>query len=760
MTQNVTPWFEHLPKTDHYCLLYDSQDQQFSSIVPFIEEGLESGNRCLYLVHDNTKSEVRRALNSRMDIDPDHVTIRDASDVYLSDGSFDPDQMIAYLESELSEAIEAGYAGLRVTGETSWAVEHDVDLELLKTYEHRVNSLFPEDSLVAVCQYRRSDWPSEFLCDILQSHPQLTHRSDSRLNSFYKPSTERSDADEIDRKLKTISDQNQLIETLVERNECLSLLGKYTEQLRQIESNEIEQTTADIVSEYFDATIVQFWEYSEDTGELEPDVLQNTTQTDAPNSGSLDIWKVYAEDEVKDVSIDSSLTGVLLPLDRHGVLLVASHASFTDADIAFLKSIGGHTEAALDQLTYERKLEQKNATLREKNENLERINQINTVIRGIGRSLVDASREVEIHREVCERLVRETDAAFAWYGTFDAGEIEISHRAGEGKGYLDALTVDESHGPAELAADSQEIVAHNDINDGRPLDHWQKQALKRGFRSVISLPVEYDGSLYGVLSVYSETPNSFTGDTAIVLDELTDLVAYALTSLKRKKALVTEAVTELELKVESGGIYLIDFVDRTGATVEIDDIVSKDSGFRLYVTIRDSSPKEIRRLGKTSPTISELEVLSSGDSQCRGEIDVTDDCFMARLVSHNAIPQSVRVEDGTAHLVLHLPRETGVRDFVEMLEAKISDVDIVGRRNREEALRQLSDIEAKIGEKLTERQLEMLKVAYHSGYFDQPRGRTAEEIAESIDVSHATVTRHLREAERRIFSMFFDTEHI
>lgn len=760
MTQNVTPWFEHLSKDDHYCLLYDTQEQQFSSILPFIEKGLESGDRCLYLVHDNTESEVRQALKGHIDFDPENMTIRNASDVYLTDGEFNPDQMIEYLEEQLTEAIEAGYGGLRVTGETSWAVENDVDLELLKTYEHRVDSLFPDDSLKAVCQYRRSDWPSEFLCDILQKHPQLTYKEEYRLNSFYNPPNERNESDEIDRKLKTISDQDQVVEILAERNEGLSLLGRYTEQLRKIDANEIEQTAADIVNKLFDPALVQFWEYNEEIGGLESEVLQGTIQTGASISESLDLWEVYAEGEVKEVSIDSSLTGVFLPFGQHGVLLVASYESFTEADIAFLKSISGHTEAALDQLTYERELEKKNAVLQEKNERLEQINQINTVIRQISQSLVDASREVNIHREVCERLVQETGAAFAWYGTFDAGQIEISHKAGDGQGYLDALTVDESRGPAELATDTRKIITQNEINNGHPLDHWQKQALKRGFQSVISLPVEYDGSLYGVLSVYGEKPNSFTGDTEAVLDELTNLVAYALTSLKRKKALVTEAVTELEVQVESDGIYLIDFVNQTGATVKIEDIVSKDSGFRLYVTIRDSSPDEIRRLGKTSPTISGLEVLSNDDDHCRCEINVTDDCFMARLVSHNAIPQSVHVEERTAHLVLHLPRETGVRDFMEMLEAKISGVEVVGRRDREKSLRQLSDIETKMGEKLTERQLEMLTVAYHSGYFDQPRGRTAEEIADSFDVSHATVTRHLREAERRLFSMFFDTEHI
>jgi len=36
--------------------------------------------------------------------------------------------------------------------------------------------------------------------------------------------------------------------------------------------------------------------------------------------------------------------------------------------------------------------------------------------------------------------------------------------------------------------------------------------------------------------------------------------------------------------------------------------------------------------------------------------------------------------------------------------------------------------------------------------------RTAEELAGELDVSHSTVSRHLREAERRVFSLIFEEE--
>ncbi|MEF8778108.1 MAG: helix-turn-helix domain-containing protein, partial [Natronomonas sp.] len=46
--------------------------------------------------------------------------------------------------------------------------------------------------------------------------------------------------------------------------------------------------------------------------------------------------------------------------------------------------------------------------------------------------------------------------------------------------------------------------------------------------------------------------------------------------------------------------------------------------------------------------------------------------------------------------------------------------------------------------------------AYFAGYFDWPRGSTAEEGADSMGVSSPTLHNHLRKAERKLLSSFFD----
>jgi predicted DNA binding protein len=51
---------------------------------------------------------------------------------------------------------------------------------------------------------------------------------------------------------------------------------------------------------------------------------------------------------------------------------------------------------------------------------------------------------------------------------------------------------------------------------------------------------------------------------------------------------------------------------------------------------------------------------------------------------------------------------------------------------------------------LTDRQQEVLQVAYDLGYYDVPRRSSTAEIASELDVDDSTVAEHLQRAERNL----------
>jgi len=85
--------------------------------------------------------------------------------------------------------------------------------------------------------------------------------------------------------------------------------------------------------------------------------------------------------------------------------------------------------------------------------------------------------------------------------------------------------------------------------------------------------------------------------------------------------------------------------------------------------------------------------------------------------------------DGT-RVVLTLPTDADVEGFVDSLERRYDQVRLRSRRERTRPVAREQHVWAKLEESLTDRQLETLRTAYLSGYFEWPRESTGEEVAQ------------------------------
>lgn len=58
-------------------------------------------------------------------------------------------------------------------------------------------------------------------------------------------------------------------------------------------------------------------------------------------------------------------------------------------------------------------------------------------------------------------------------------------------------------------------------------------------------------------------------------------------------------------------------------------------------------------------------------------------------------------------------------------------------------------------DELTDRRLEVLRTAYHAGYFAWPRETPGGDVADLLDIWSPTFSQHLRAAEQSVFRMLF-----
>lgn len=770
-------WFEQQPSHDHYTLLYNNQDEQFQSVIPFIKEGIQKGDRCVYVVGDNTRTEVIELL-SKTDIevqkviDSGQLSIQTTEGFYTDNGNFDIEYTIDCVKEEISKSLDIGYEQLRITGELSWAKEANIDAETLKQYEDAIDDLFPSSSLIALCQYNRSHFSSAHLRNVLEQHPRILYRGEERLNHYYRHPKE-TNSSIIDQRLKSISELQETLQTIQNQKGNLSFLYQVIERLQQAEPEEIESVAAAIVSEILDPSLIAFHSFERRSGKLQSRLAQQYFSEGSENRlnsvpDKLDekAWEAFVENQDLEFELNQTnpISGTVYPIDQHGAISIGTNTSeeISDVEHRIIKAICRIAASELDSHKYESDINETEVELKSKDARIQRLNQVNSIIRSGIRSVVEASTAQEVVEELCDSLVDEAGICFVWYGSYDSimDTLEPECIAGDDLSYLDSLSIDENgtgKEPSRVAVQTQETQVRRSLYDRRPLEYWEKQALKRGYKSVVSIPICYDESIFGVISLYSDVPRDLDEDIVSIYEEISDLVAFTINNFRRKQALVTDTVTELKIDVTHSEFEIIEFAQEHSWEVEIEDVVAdQEDGFRVFASVYHAKTEELESFAAMTPTVDRLEILEESESIHMCEFQITEHCFISEILRHNAVPQRVKIEDSEAYLTVHLPQEMNVREFMDMFRSKHPHSEVAARSTEEQSLRRISDIDSKIEEELTDRQLEVLRLAYHSGYFDRPRNRTAEDIAEILDVSHPTVGRHLREAERKIFALLLE----
>jgi PAS domain S-box-containing protein len=229
---------------DHICLIYETREEQLAAVVPFLISGLERGEKCFYIVDENTPEILTAALKAD-GVDTDAafasgaLTIVDPGKAYLKDGDFVPGQMIAYLKEAIDAAEAEGFTAFRVTGETTWALRPPKQVDPLIEYECCLNDFFPHQNIVAICQYNRRRFRPETLLHVLHTHPFVVHGDLICENPHYVPPEafdpkKYDPAAEVQRLLDSITENAQLKRELAAEAQQAHLLSVETARWRQL----------------------------------------------------------------------------------------------------------------------------------------------------------------------------------------------------------------------------------------------------------------------------------------------------------------------------------------------------------------------------------------------------------------------------------------------------------------------------------------------------------------------------------------------
>jgi len=554
----------------------------------------------------------------------------------------------------------------------------------------------------------------------------------------------------------------------VEHQQQLASVAAVTQGLSAAETrSEICETVVDAADTRFDAPVAVVALYDEADGKLRQVAeTPGGTLSDVLLDDSMEnpLWETFATYESREFVVDASLQGFCVPLGEHGVLAwTAAGDEFPEWERDIVRILAGNVRAALDRADREEALRDRTASLEAQTASLDRAESIADVVGGCVEVAVSAESDREVLRGVCDRIAAKELFAFVWLGAYDpAGEdISPAVSAGEGDGYLDAISVtaDETlhgQGPAGRALREESVQTQNDVLGDPPFDPWRQAALEREFRSVIAVPIRGHDAVRRVLVVYATESDVFGERERRAFGAVGDLVEYGLTNVQRKRALASDSATELEIAVRDG-VALVELVRTVGAELEFERVSLGDDGVRTSVLVPDSATDDLIAAAADRTDVREASVVDRTDD-VRVEVVFDGDGFFGALLERNALPRGGTANSDALRLVVELPGPVATEPFVEWLQFRYDDAEPIARRELDQPVRSTRRFRSMVESSLTERQSEVLEAAFYGGFFEWPRERTGQDIADSLDVSQPTVNRHLRAAERKLLTLLFDEE--
>lgn len=138
-----------LDRSRHVCAFFNSKEEEYRVLLPFIEEGFAQGDKAFHIVAPHHRPEhLRRLEQEGIDVaaaqERGQLEVWRWEDAYLQDGHFEQKRMLALLESVLKDGHAQGFPLTRLVANMEWALEDRPGVDDVVEYETRLNYILPK----------------------------------------------------------------------------------------------------------------------------------------------------------------------------------------------------------------------------------------------------------------------------------------------------------------------------------------------------------------------------------------------------------------------------------------------------------------------------------------------------------------------------------------------------------------------------------------------------------------------------------------
>lgn len=176
--EKLIDYVEQLRPRNHLTLVYDSPEAKYNVLFNYLKAGLRKSEAAVYVASEESPNQIREAME-RFGI---HVAkyektgalhICKYEDIYIKNGKFNMATTLDSWGKLYNTALENGFKGLRVTGETAWFFKRELIPEMIE-YEKSLHKVM-DIPMIAICAYNanmlnRSKDPIKVYNELARAH--------------------------------------------------------------------------------------------------------------------------------------------------------------------------------------------------------------------------------------------------------------------------------------------------------------------------------------------------------------------------------------------------------------------------------------------------------------------------------------------------------------------------------------------------------------------------------------------------------------
>lgn len=480
---------------------------------------------------------------------------------------------------------------------------------------------------------------------------------------------------------------------------------------------------------------------------LEADVVERDDYVSAVVACQLVMADPERERDKFELTLET-VDGDTIQAEYHIAAIPAAHPGTTDGVVGIIRDIS--------------RLKYRESRIQAQRDELAMLNTVYSQIHEVIRLILPASDRAHIERQVCTGL--SATSAFDEALVADrhpAGSVQVRAAAPDETSLDD---VGEECGSLAGLADTIASVLRTGESqwvDGCSEPGGQPDGSARSATYVCPIPVA--SSSPAALVVQTARNEVFAEGVREAFDVLSEVVGLAIDAVQTEELLRGDSVVELTVGMPATETWLGDIADRCDGEVNLESYVPlPGSQGGAFVTVTTDDPDatvvdDIAGLETTSPRVKAVSLVAEGETRFRFHV-----IFQAPL--NDLLDSGIRIKEAVVRaerqtITLELAPAVEPAAVVDRIQFQRPGAEVRSIRKIERTPQSLAEFYSAVHERLTPKQRNALQSAYLAGYYEWPsRGSTAEEVADLVGISSATLHGHLRKAHQQIMHVLFDAE--